>query len=74
MNIIVIIKTLLQIVSFLMQKADEKRLMELGKDELVSKQLADVVARTGTAKVIAAHFAAMSDDDVDKFLRDYYRD
>lgn len=74
MNIIVIIKTLLQIVSFLMRKADEAQLKELGKDELVKEQLADLVARTATAKEIADRFHNMSDSDIDDFLRDKFRD
>ena len=74
MNIIVIIKTLLQIVSFLIRKADEKQLKELGKDELVKQQLTELVARTDVAKSIAAEFAAKSDADIDDFLRDHYRD
>lgn len=74
MNLIVIIKTLLQIVSFLMRKADEAQLKELGKDELVKQQLTELVTRTATAKAIAAEFANKSDADIDDFLRDYYRD
>lgn len=74
MNIIVIIKMTLQLVSFLIRKADEAQLKELGKDELVKQQLTELVTRTGSAKAIAAEVAAMSDDDIDKFLRDHYRD
>lgn len=73
-NVIAAIQALLAVVSLLMKWADEQQLKELGKNELVQQQLTDLVARTGSAKVIADQFAAMSDPAIDEFLRDHYRD
>jgi hypothetical protein len=73
-TIIGIIKVLLQLVSFLMQKADEKQLKELGKDELVQQQLVDMLHRTGLAKQISEDVDKLTDDAVDKQLSDFYRD
>lgn len=74
MNVIVIIKTLLQLVSFFVRKADEAQLKELGKDELVTAQLKDLAARTSIAKSIAADLLRVDDDTIDDLLQDYYRD
>lgn len=74
MNVISIIKMLLQLVSFFVRKADEAQLRELGKDALVTQQLKEITARTLVAKEIAAEFASKSDADIDAFLRDHYRD
>lgn len=74
MNVVVIIKTLLQLVSFFIRKADEAQLKELGKNELVQQQLTELVKSTGVAKAVAQEIAGMSDDAIDEFLRNHYRD
>lgn len=69
-----IIKGLLTIVSLLMKWADEQQLKQIGADENVKQQLAEMAIRTRVAKRIdlgSEHYTA---DDIERILHKHYRD
>ncbi len=67
------IKLLLGIVSLLMRWADEAKLKKVGEDAYVRKTLVELSVRSRIAKQIDVSAAGLNDTDVNRILRDYYR-
>lgn len=73
-TIATIVQLLLGIVSLLLKKANDSQIREIGRNEVIQQQLQELATRTGIAKQIAEDWSRKSDSDVDKFLRDKFRD
>lgn len=74
MNIVAIIRLLLNIVSLLIQRADDKKQQEIGRDKQIQNSLQEILKRGELAKRIDLASQGYSSDDVDSVLSEYYRD
>lgn len=74
MDWIAIVRLLLGIVNTVVQRLDDAKQQEIGKDAVVKEQLESLVEHLSLAKTIDDRVDRMSDTDVDHVLRNDYRD
>lgn len=74
MDWIAIVRLLLGIVNTVVQRLDDAKQQEIGKDAVVKEQLEGLVKSLGHAKFIDDRVDRMSDADVDNVLRNDFRD
>lgn len=69
-----LVKALLQLVILFVQRMDDEKQRQLGRDEIVRKSLAELVVATQSAKAVDVASASWTVDDVNRILRDSFRD
>lgn len=69
-----LVKALLQLVILFVQRMGDEKQRQLGRDEIVRKSLAELVVATQSAKAVDVASASWTADDVNRILRDSFRD
>lgn len=74
MSWLALIRALLEIAVWFLNRASDEEQRKIGEDRAVNKALSELAVRTGKAKEIALASRDWTRDDIDRRLRDYYRD